>query len=72
MATGDASVYVPTLSTGTKIDTTEIVRADGTSVERQRVVIGDDDGALAEHTALLHELICEIRDFKWRLLSALR
>lgn len=35
---GDASVYVPTLTTGTKIDVTELTTQSGT-VERQRVEI---------------------------------
>ncbi len=37
----DGKVTVPPDSSGKNIDTSELTRADGTVVERQRVVIGD-------------------------------
>ncbi len=37
--TTDSYVQVPPDSTGSKIDTSELTRSDGTVVERQRIVI---------------------------------
>lgn len=37
----DAFVQIAPDGTGKKVDTSEITRADGTIVERQRMVIGD-------------------------------
>lgn len=45
----DGKVTVPPDSSGKNIDTTELTRADGTVVERQRVVLGDP--ALSELVA---------------------
>ena len=41
----DGYVQVAPDSTGKKIDNTELTRADGTIVERQRVVLADPDSA---------------------------
>lgn len=41
--TNDGSVQIQPDSTGKKVDTTELIRDDGTTVERQRVVISSDE-----------------------------
>src|SRR5437867_2942482 len=38
----DGTVQLPPDSTGKKLDTSEIVRTDGTVVERERVTVSDD------------------------------
>jgi hypothetical protein len=44
----DGYVQVAPDSTGKKIDNTELIRADGTTIERQRVVIGSDENPILQ------------------------
>ncbi len=37
----DGVIQIPPASTGLKVDTSELTRADGTVIERQRIVLGD-------------------------------
>ncbi len=67
----DGVIQVPADSVGKRVDTTELIRPDGTTVERQRVTIGDEDNIIQTQTRLLHEIVMEIRDLKMALLSAL-
>jgi hypothetical protein len=67
----DNYVAVPPDSTAPgarKIDTTEITRADGAIVERQRIIIGDDDAALQKQIGLLQEILMELQQIKMHLL----
>lgn len=49
----DGYVQVATDGSGKKVDTAELIRVDGTTVERQRVALGSDDDptAVAKFTA---------------------
>ena len=52
----DSSINVPQIGTDSveaAIDFSTIERSDGTEVQRQRVVIGDDDGDLLSITDLV-------------------
>jgi hypothetical protein len=64
----DATITLPD---GSKVDNTSLTRADATTVYRQRVSLGDEDGIMQQQNRLLQELIFEVRDLKWKLLSAL-
>lgn len=81
----DGYVQVAPDSTGKKIDNSELTRADGTVVERQRVVLGDDldpkqqsivlDGALRISQSLvdrriMEALLLEAIEQDYRLLGA--
>ena len=80
-----ADGYVQTApdSTGKKIDNSELTRADGTVVERQRVVIADDTNPASqarvnegyvlvradEITELLNALLIELKHIHLRLMK---
>jgi hypothetical protein len=67
----DGTIRVPTDGSGKRVDTTEITRPDLTVVERQRVVIGDDDSSLGRIEGLLVEIREELRELRFALLDAL-
>ena len=70
----DGVVQVPVDSTGKKIDTSELTRADGQVVERQRIVLSSDalagalalvrDGALHVEVRGINEALELLRDIK--------
>lgn len=62
----DGHIQVPADSIGKKVDAEEYTRADGNVVEKQRVQMD-----MSETNDLLSQLILEIRDLKFKLLSAL-
>lgn len=64
----DGIIQVPPDSTGKKVDTSEVTRQDGVVVQRQRMIMADDETGT---NSLLHELILEIRELKWAILKAL-
>lgn len=53
----DQFIQVPADSTGKKVETSELIRPDGTVVERQRMELP----ALLSATELLSELLAETR-----------
>lgn len=67
----DGHVQVAPDSTGKKVDNTEVTRADGTVVERQRIDIGDESDLPKVQTRLLHEILLELQRLRLALLDAL-
>ncbi len=67
----DGFVQVAPDSTGARIETTEITRADGTIVDRQRITVGDDDDIQQQTNRLLHQILIELQQLRLRLLDAL-
>jgi hypothetical protein len=62
----DGFIQVPADSVGKKVDTEEVTRTDGTLVEQQRVQVVN-----STVESLLTQLIVEVRELKWALISAL-
>jgi hypothetical protein len=67
----DGTIRVPTDGSGKRVDTTEITRPDLTIVERQRVVIGDDESSLGRIEGVLIEIREELKELRLALLDAL-
>lgn len=78
MAT-DGYVQVPPDSSGKLIDTTQIIEPNISStatsafqtVQRERVDIGQGEVNLQDLQAVLNNILMEIRDMKFKILSAL-
>lgn len=64
MATQDSYVQVAPDSTGKKIDNSQLTRADGTVVQRQRVVIGDDTDPAQQATVFGGDVYVRARDLQ--------
>jgi hypothetical protein len=67
----DGYIQVAPDSTGKKMETSAITLADGTTVHRERVSLGDDDNIQQTQTRLLHEILLELQQLRLRLLDAL-
>jgi hypothetical protein len=75
----DGFVQIAPDSSGKKVDVEEIIRQDAsagatsafTTIERERVSLADEGGALQIQTRLLHEIVFELQQLRLALLDAL-
>lgn len=67
----DGYVQVAPDSTGAKIDTTEVIRPDGTTVDRQRVSISEDDQIDQKRNDLLSAILAELKEMNLYLIRRL-